>query len=127
MFVAGDLTHLDGSGKAVHLRHLQVHQDDVVLLLAGGFERVASVGGEVGVKRIASERMPQHLKPHRIVFDGQHRGTLGAPDGSYLRFGRRVHVEQGQTNRKGRATARRAFDADVAFEDIAQLVCQRQA
>lgn len=57
-----------GGFEAVHLGHLDVHEDDVVGLALDGGEDLEAVGGEVGAVAEAGEHVEGDLLVHDVIF-----------------------------------------------------------
>ncbi len=94
---------LAGGFIAVHLRHLTIHEDDIILNAFGDFEHLAAVVDRIGIVTKPLELMERHFLVGHVVFSKQ--DTQAASVG---RFG--AHLggrDRNGTDRSGRGGRRR--------------------
>jgi hypothetical protein len=91
-----------GGGKAVHHRHLAVHQHGVVLAAAHRLQRFLAVPGALGVQPQALQHGLGHFDVDRVVLGQQHAPRAGA-GGRARHHRRRRHELRGRGGGAARA------------------------
>ena len=81
-------------GHAIHVRHLKIHQDQVVGILPGQLDCLQAIGGQVNRQAGVLQQVNGHFLVQRVVFSQQH---VQARARLQHAFGLRV----GQVSRRG--------------------------
>ena len=114
---------------AVHHRHLDIHQHQVVATGPPRLDRLLAVGDDVDVDAQRVHHRGQHLTVGGIVLGGQQAQVTvaGVRRGLGFAHGGDLAADQRQFDGEGRALALAAFHLDCAAHHLRELATDRQA
>ena len=124
-----------GSLQAVQIGHLDIHQHQIVAMLAGALDRFLTIFRHINRQPHAMQQLQRHFAIDRIVF-GQQQTVLGSTGAQYLLrmigrlFGHRQNAPsplQADGKPEGTALPGHAFNPDFAPHQFSQTAGNDQA